>query len=124
MAYTTLWDITNTDTKNAFIFEELTGFSNVTGYIPINLGYIKLRMSSFNYFQETQLYKVLFRAEDEKSKYAFKIIEFYVATPPKTKLLYSNSTENFQNNTLSSWVTLDTVNTTSTASVPGWSDNG
>ncbi len=123
VTYKSITDLTATDTKDAIIFEDIQyDFSTTTGYVEANYTFVKLRMSTFNYFAESDIFRVLARADNLKNGINYDVIEFYVNDPPKTKVFYSNSSQHFHNYTMASVLWFDTVNNTSTATLNGWYD--
>lgn len=49
---------TNAQTKNKFVFDDVTSMSYTDWYISSQYAYKKLRMSSFNYFKDSDVYRV------------------------------------------------------------------
>ena len=73
-------------------------------------------MSTFNYFKDTDIFKIAVKVENSKNDKNLDIIEFGINDPPKTKDLIITSSEPNNNYTMKSYFNITTLNLTLTTS--------
>jgi hypothetical protein len=56
-----------------------------SGYLPTKFGYQKLRMSTFNYFKESDAFRFMVKAENSISLHQIDVLELGINEPPKAK---------------------------------------
>jgi len=100
--------------KNKVIFDNITKLDIDSGYNPATHEYIKLRMTTFNYYKASNRFRVLLRAENNNGDARDEVVEFYFNDPPRTSLLYLSTNEKYHNYTMQSVFNITTS---------GWYDN-
>jgi len=58
---------TLSDTKNRYVFDGITTTDLETGYMWSEYAFYKLRMSTFNFFRHTDIFRVIVKAENSRT---------------------------------------------------------
>lgn len=82
-----------------------------------------MRSSTFKYQSETQLYRILFKAVNDKGDYGYDIFEFYANKNPFTRELIAISSNKYHNYTMNTLFNITTVNMSIGAAQKGWYDS-
>ena len=105
-----------------FVFDNITVMSNSTGYLKSDVAYMKMRMSSYNYFTTADVFRILVKAETIKFYKNFDIFEYMINDPPYTKSLIIKSNDKYHNYTMRTIFNITTINKTINSTLQGWYD--
>lgn len=106
---------TDAATKNKFVFDDVTTMRLEDGYITSPYAYKKLRMSSFNYFVDSEVFRITGKVVTRSFDIDADIIEFTVNDPPITKSLIVSTSDKYNNATMKTQFNITTVNKTITS---------
>lgn len=79
-----------------------------------------MRSSTFKYQSETNLYRILIKAVNDKGDYGYDILEFYANRNPFTRELIAISGDKYHNFTMRTLFNITTVNMSLNAAQKGW----
>lgn len=75
---------TTSATKNKFIFDGVTTMDSSSLYLETSYAYQKLRMSTFNYYKDTDIFRIVAKCENTRGEKGLDIIEFGINDAPKS----------------------------------------
>lgn len=105
------------------LFDGLSTLSLETGYLWSKFAYQKLRMSTFNYFKETDAFRFMVKVENTRGMYQIDVLEVGTNDPPRGKevsLSIKGASSRYNNYTMETEFTLSTLDPVKGRSL--WSD--
>lgn len=69
-------------------------------------------MSSFDYFKDNDAFRFIVKAENSKGEYNIDLMEVGINDPPKAKDLFIKISDKYFNLTMSTLVSISTINET------------